>query len=95
MNKLQLAARPWQIFDPTNAQHRLYYAEFNRKGSWGTCPVRFVVTDDQGDLVTMIQRSLIKYYVDQEFARTRATRRKRAVKITGLKPINPGLQAID
>jgi len=30
--------------------------------------VRFVVEDDNGDLVTMIQRRLIQYYVSREFA---------------------------
>jgi hypothetical protein len=29
--------------------------------------VRFVVPDDQGDLITMIQRTLVKYYVEKEF----------------------------
>jgi hypothetical protein len=29
--------------------------------------VRFVVPDDHGNLITMIQRSLVKYYVEQEF----------------------------
>jgi hypothetical protein len=31
--------------------------------------VRFVVPEDHGDLVTMIQRSLIKYYTEKEFDR--------------------------
>jgi len=35
--------------------------------TWSNCPVRFVVDDDHGDLVTMIQRNLIQYYVDKEF----------------------------
>lgn len=67
MSQLQLYGRPWIVFDPSNRQHRTYYHEFVRSGTWGQCPVRFVVADDQGDLVTMIQRSLIKYYVEREF----------------------------
>jgi hypothetical protein len=31
------------------------------------CPVRFVVNDDHGDLITMIQRDLIAHYVSKEF----------------------------
>ena len=34
---------------------------------WGHCPYRFIVPDDQGDVVTMIQRKLIAYYVSKEF----------------------------
>jgi len=45
----------------------LWYYEFVKKSTWGHCPVRFVVPDDQGDLITMIQRTLVKYYVEKEF----------------------------
>lgn len=57
------------VFDPANRKHRQYYYDFVRTTSWGTCPVRFVVPEDHGDLVTMIQRSLIIYYTDKEFDR--------------------------
>jgi hypothetical protein len=33
--------------------------------------VRFFVDDDSGDLITMIQRKLVDYYVSQEFLRKR------------------------
>jgi len=29
--------------------------------------VRFLVPEDQGDIITMIQRTLVKYYVNKEF----------------------------
>ena len=67
MSRLELFGRPMVAFDPSNPDHRSYYYEFVTKSSWGSCPVRFVVPEDHGDLVTMIQRSLIKYYVDREF----------------------------
>ena len=67
MSRLELFGRPWTIFDPANKDHRRYYNEFVRTASWGRCPVRFVVPEDHGDLVTMIQRSLVKYYVAKEF----------------------------
>jgi len=67
MSKLNLYGRPWLVFDPGNRQHRQYYYDFVKSGTWGQCPYRFVVADDQGDLITMIQRALIKYYVEREF----------------------------
>jgi hypothetical protein len=69
MSKLQLFGRPWVVFDPENKQHRRWFAEFQKSGTWGRCPVRFVVNDDHGDLLTMIQRELISHYVDKEFGK--------------------------
>jgi hypothetical protein len=68
MSRLALHSRPFVVFDPSNREHRRWFAEFNRSAKWGNCPVRFVVEDDNGDLVTMIQRRLIQYYVGREFA---------------------------
>ena len=68
MSRLALHSRPFVVFDPSNREHRRWFAEFNRGAKWGNCPVRFVVEDDNGDLVTMIQRRLIQYYVGREFA---------------------------
>ena len=67
MSRLELFGRPYVVFDPADKRHRSYYHDFVRTSSWGGCPVRFVVADDQGDLLTMIQRSLIGYYVNKEF----------------------------
>jgi hypothetical protein len=67
MSRLELFGRPYVIFDPANKDHRRYYNQFVQSSSWGECPVRFVVPEDHGDLVTMIQRSLIAYYVNKEF----------------------------
>jgi hypothetical protein len=69
MSALELHGRPYVVFDPNDKQHRRFYSEFVRTASWGACPVRFVVPEDHGDLVTMIQRSLVKYYVEREFPR--------------------------
>jgi hypothetical protein len=68
MSQLELHGRPWIVFNPGNRQHRKFYYEFVKSGTWARCPVRFVVADDQGDLVTMIQRTLIKHYVQREFS---------------------------
>lgn len=67
MSRLALFGRPWVVFDASNKDHRRWFAEFNINQTWSHCPVRFVVDEDHGDLVTMIQRRLIQYYVDREF----------------------------
>jgi len=67
MSHLALYSRPWTVFDPANKEHRKWYSNFVITGTWGRCPVRFVVADDQGDLITMIQRKLIEYYINKEF----------------------------
>lgn len=67
MSLLNLKGRPYVVFDPMNRHHRRYYHEFVATSSWGHCPVRFVVPDDHGDLITMIQRSLVNFYVNREF----------------------------
>lgn len=67
MSVLELSGRPFTVFDPANKAHRSYYHTFVKTGSWGRCPFRFVVPEDHGDLITMIQRSLVKYYVESEF----------------------------
>lgn len=68
MSRLALHSRPFVVFDPANRDHRKWFAEFNRSTKWGSCPVRFVCPDDHGDVIQMIQRSLIRYYVQREFA---------------------------
>ena len=67
MSKIQLFGRPYVVFDAANKDHRRWFAEFNKNRTWKDCPVRFVIDDDHGDLITMIQRKLIQYYVDREF----------------------------
>ena len=67
MSILELHSRPFVAFDPTKKEHRQYYHNFVVTRSWGRCPVRFLVPEDHGDLVTMIQRSLIEFYTKREF----------------------------
>lgn len=71
MSRLQLHGRPWVVFDAKNKSHRRWFADFNKTGAWGRCPVRFVVDQDHGDLITQIQRELIQFYVDKEFTSAR------------------------
>jgi hypothetical protein len=67
MSKLELYGRSYVVFDAKNKDHRRWFADFNKNQTWSNCPVRFVIDNDHGDLVTMIQRNLIQYYVDREF----------------------------
>jgi len=67
MSMLEYHGRPWAAFDASNSQHREWFAQFQKLKTWSRCPVRFIITDDHGDLITMIQRRLIDYYVGQEF----------------------------
>jgi len=77
MSRLEFLARPLVAFDPQNKDHRRYYAEFLEYGGWGSCPVRFIVTEEHGmDLPSMIKNSLIEYYIDREFGGGNLAREK-------------------
>lgn len=68
MSKLEFLQRPLVAFDPSNKDHRRYYAEFLEYGGWGKCPVRFICPDDTGmDLPTMIKNRLVEFYILREF----------------------------
>lgn len=67
MSRLAFFGRPFVAFDPENKEHRKWFAEFQKLDTWGKCPVRFICPEEHGDLVTLIQRKLIAYYVDKEF----------------------------
>ena len=69
MSVLNLFGRPYIVFDPSDRQHRKYYHDFVVSGTWGRCPYRFIVPGDDGDLITMIQRSLVKFYSESEFTK--------------------------
>ena len=81
MSVLEIHGRPFTVFDPADKQHRCFYNEFVRHGTWGRCPYRFVVPDDQGNLVTLIQRRLVEYYVKQEFEHVARKPRKKLTKV--------------
>lgn len=69
MSRLSFVGRPWVAFNADNRQHRKWYFEFVKHGTWGRCPVRFIVPDDHGDLLTMIQRRLNEFYTQREFGK--------------------------
>lgn len=75
MSKLEYLARPLVAFDPSNKDHRRYYADFVEYGGWGKCPVRFICPEDIGhDLPTMIRNRLVEYYISREFGGTNLTK---------------------
>ena len=69
MSVLHFKSRPWTVFDAANKEHRRWYNQFVTHGGWGQCPYRFMVPEDHGDLITMCQRALVRYYVAHEFAK--------------------------
>jgi hypothetical protein len=72
MSKLEILIRPPVVFDPTSRDHRRYYHESLVKQGWGHCPVRFVVEDEYGDVNSMVQRKLLKFYAEREFGKKTA-----------------------
>jgi len=66
---LDLVMRPTVLFDPANKEHRQHYANFLKRGSWGSCPVRFEVEGEQqnNNLAYAMQRMICDYYVLKEF----------------------------
>lgn len=72
MSRLSFYGRPEVAFDPANKEHRLWFHQFQQHKTWGKCPVRFIIPDDSGDLVTLCQQRLIDYYVTKEFKQTRS-----------------------
>jgi hypothetical protein len=68
MSKLEFYARPLVAFDPDKKEHRRYYHDFVKFKGWGSCPVRFICPESHGmNLVTMIQQSMLDYYIKKEF----------------------------
>lgn len=84
MSRLAFFGRPWVAFDAANKQHRQWYNEFVTKGTWGKCPVRFLIDDEaQGNLVTMVQRRLVAYYLGHEFHPERVRGRGKKTTLIG------------
>ena len=67
MSTLSTFARPVVEFAADNAEHRQLFTEFMRTTSWRHSPVRFSVAEE-GEQVAVIQRQLLQYYTEAEFA---------------------------
>lgn len=88
MSKLHLYSRPVVLFDAGNKLHRQYFTNFLTSGSWGNCPVRFVVEEDHGNLIGHIQRKLLLWYSEQEkkgrLTVAKSQRGRRSLGLTGV-----------
>jgi hypothetical protein len=90
MSRLEFWARPLVAFDPALKEHRQVYYQFVVDRSWGHSPYRFICPDAHGaDLVTMIQRALIEYYVHKEFGKP-APKPEPAVRQNRKKTVDKG-----
>ncbi len=68
MSRLEYYHRPLVAFDPTNKDHRRWFAMFQQHRTWGHCPVRFICPEDSGmDVPGVIMRQLMDYYIGKEF----------------------------
>ncbi len=67
MSTLIKAARPQVVFDANDPDHRRWYHEFCENRSWGKCPVRFLIDDIGTDLLSLIKRRMLDYYMQKEF----------------------------
>ena len=68
MSTLHVHARPWVMFDPTDIQHRRWLHDVKCAGTWGVCPVRFVLSTGAGSLMDRCNTSIMNYYMDKEFS---------------------------
>jgi len=70
MSRLEFYCRPLVAFDANLKEHRQIYYKFVEARSWKHSPYRFICPEDHGyDLVTMIQRLMIDYYIRKEFGK--------------------------
>jgi len=70
MSRLEFYSRPLVAFDPALKEHRQIYYKFLENASWGHSPYRFICPEEHGDLVSLIQRSMIEFYIRKEFGRS-------------------------
>jgi hypothetical protein len=85
MSRLEYYSRPLVAFDPANKEHRRFYYNFLETNTWGTCPVRFICPAETGmDVVKMIQKQMVEYYVLQEFKNEKPKTRQRGKRTFGL-----------
>lgn len=55
--------RPVVQFDPNNFDHRMMFKKFLDTNTWGWCPVRFFLDEDQySNVVDMCHDKILKYY---------------------------------
>ena len=63
------ACRETVMFDPANKKHRIIYQDFLKNRSWSKSPVRFHLTEDHDNVVSMVHETLANYYIGKEFGK--------------------------
>ena len=71
LKSLHTQARPFAVFDPTNEEHRRCYQQFLKLHSWKTCPHQWIIDDDCMSVVHNIEKKIVNFYLNTEFARKR------------------------
>ena len=66
---LQNYGRPIVMFNPADKKHRDIYSEFLKNRSWSKSPVRFHVTEDHDNVVSMVHEMLANYHTAKEFGK--------------------------
>jgi len=78
MTILDSAARPLVTFDPNNEEHRRAFYEFKKSNCWGrNIRYRFHIDNETTNLVDLINRRLIVWYLENEFEHNQPKPRRR------------------
>lgn len=67
MTLLDAQSRPTVYFDTDDREHRHHYMRFLQNRSWRQCPVQFYLEKGYGDLASMIENKLARYYLQRDF----------------------------
>jgi hypothetical protein len=60
--------RPTVIFDPSNKEHRRHGWLMIKNRSLKDCPWIFALHEGHDNVIDMINRELVQWYTDREFA---------------------------
>ena len=60
--------RPTVIFDPSNKEHRRHGWMMIKNRSLKDCPWIFALHEGHDNVIDMINRELVQWYTDREFA---------------------------
>jgi hypothetical protein len=63
------ASRPVVMFDASDKKHRGIYQEFLKNRSWGKSPIRFHLTEDHDNVVSMVHEMIANYHIEKEFGK--------------------------
>lgn len=70
--------RPFVVFDASLQEHRRAAAKFKKTKSWSKIKYRFDINDDSSNVVDMVDKKLIWWYLDQEFNKSAKSRKSKS-----------------